>query len=73
MLPPMGRRCCQNCEHLRIDNFCLVKGKYILSRNISKDRDCNYFSSLHLEDIHLYQKNERQEIIKKILDINKER
>ena len=39
------RNCCQNCEHLRIDNFCLAKGKYILSKNTSKTRDCSLFSN----------------------------
>ena len=68
MLPPTGRKCCQNCEHLRIDNFCLIKGKYILSKNTSKNRECSYFSSLHLEDIQPYQKTERREIIKKFIE-----
>lgn len=43
-----SRNCCQNCEYLRIDNFCLSKGKYILSKNTSKTRDCPLFSCKNL-------------------------
>ncbi len=48
MLPTDNCKCCQNCEHLRIDNFCLVKGKYILSKNIIKRRECENFTSKFL-------------------------
>jgi hypothetical protein len=44
-----SRNCCQNCEYLRIDNFCLSKGKYILSKNTSKTRDCPLFSCKNLQ------------------------
>ncbi len=47
-----SRNCCRNCEHLRIDNFCLAKGKYILSKNTGKTRDCPLFINkiLHSDD-----------------------
>lgn len=41
------RKCCHNCENLRVDNFCLVKGKYILSKNIEKRRECRFFELKH--------------------------
>ncbi len=44
-----SRNCCRNCEYLRIDNFCLVKGKYILSKNANKTRDCSLFSCKNLQ------------------------
>ncbi len=44
-----SRNCCWNCEYLRIDNFCLAKGKYILSKNTSKTRDCSLFSCKNLQ------------------------
>ncbi len=43
------RNCCRNCEYLRIDNFCLAKGKYILSKNTNKTRDCSLFSCKNLQ------------------------
>jgi len=49
MLSTELRNNCQNCEFLRIDNFCLVKGKYILSKNIHKDRNCQHFSCKNFE------------------------
>ena len=64
-----SRSCCQNCEHLRIDNFCLAKGKYILSKNTSKTRDCSLFSCKNLlltEDIR-EKKSAGVKAIKKIL------
>jgi len=67
MLPPLNRQCCQNCEHLRIDNFCLIKGKYILSKNAAKYRDCAFFSSTFYEENVLTQRRaEQEEIAKKI-------
>lgn len=44
MLPFDETECCTNCEHLRIDNFCLVKGKYVLTKNINKRRECQHFN-----------------------------
>ena len=44
-----SRNCCWNCEYLRIDNFCLAKGKYILSKNTNKTRDCSLFSCKNLK------------------------
>jgi len=44
-----SRNCCRNCECLRIDNFCLAKGKYILSKNTNKTRDCSLFSCKNLQ------------------------
>lgn len=44
-----SRNCCWNCEYLRIDNFCLAKGKYILSKNTSKTRDCSLFCCKNLQ------------------------
>ena len=44
-----SRNCCRNCEYLRIDNFCLAKGKYILSKNTNKTRDCSLFSCKNLQ------------------------
>lgn len=49
MLSTELRNNCQNCEFLRIDNFCLVRGKYILTKNIHKDRDCPQFSCKNFE------------------------
>jgi len=44
---PFKRICCDNCEHLRVDNYCLVKGKYILTKHTSKTRDCIHFTCKH--------------------------
>ena len=44
-----SRNCCRNCEYLRIDNFCLAKGKFILSKNTNKTRDCSLFSCKNLQ------------------------
>jgi len=44
-----SRNCCWNCEYLRVDNFCLAKGKYILSKNTNKTRDCSLFSCKNLQ------------------------
>jgi len=44
-----SRNCCWNCEYLRIDNFCLAKGKYTLSKNTNKTRDCSLFSCKNLQ------------------------
>ena len=44
-----SRNYCRNCEYLRIDNFCLAKGKYILSKNTNKTRDCSLFSCKNLQ------------------------
>jgi len=43
MSSPFQRNCCENCEHLRVDNYCLVKEKYILTKNVNKKRDCEFF------------------------------
>jgi len=43
MSSPLQRNCCENCEHLRVDNYCLVKEKYILTKNVNKKRDCEFF------------------------------
>jgi hypothetical protein len=66
-----SRNCCQNCEHLRIDNFCLSKGKYILSKNTSKTRDCPLFSCkvLHDEDIKEVKTSGVREINKILLQV----
>ncbi len=64
MLSTELRNNCQNCEFLRIDNFCLVKGKFILTKNIRKERECSHFSCKNFElEIHpLY--NGKKEIQK---------
>ena len=45
------RICCENCENLRIDNFCLIKEKYILTKNITRRRECISFSCKKIENL----------------------
>lgn len=61
------RPCCQNCEHLRIDNFCLIKGKYILSKNVYKNRDCGNFSLILLNNTIPETRQQSKEIVTKLL------
>ncbi len=68
MFPNKERPCCQNCDHLRIDNFCLVKGKYILSKNIYKNRDCVDFSLILFNNIIPETKQQSKEIIAKLMN-----
>ena len=58
---------CRNCENLRIDNFCLVRGKYILSRNIDKTRECVSFALK--EDEQLYSGKLRSEMKKEMIEL----
>jgi hypothetical protein len=58
---------CRNCENLRIDNFCLAKGKYILSRNIDKTRECVSFTLK--EDELLYSGKFRSEMKKEMMEL----
>ena len=62
------RSCCHNCEHLRIDNFCMVKGKYILSRNIYKNRDCEKFSLIIIDQPNPTARCESQELVAKLIE-----
>jgi len=62
------RPCCQNCEHLRIDNFCLVKGKYILTKNDYKIRECEDFSLILLNTVIPETRQQSKEIIAKLLN-----
>ena len=67
-----SRSCCWNCEYLRIDNFCLAKGKYILSKNTSKTRDCSLFSCKNLqpsEDIKKTKTASGREIKEILLEV----
>ncbi|MEA2070519.1 MAG: hypothetical protein U9O98_04435 [Asgard group archaeon] len=43
--------CCYYCEHLRVDNFCLVKNSYIRSEDVWKTHDCKHFSKRKREII----------------------
>lgn len=69
MLYSKKYQCCQNCEYLRIDNFCLIKGDYILSKVIWKINKCrnfvNKYSDLH--DQIIPEKNYRIEQMKALL------
>ncbi|MBD3189726.1 MAG: hypothetical protein GF308_03740 [Candidatus Heimdallarchaeota archaeon] len=38
------------CEHLRVDNFCLVKNKYIKTSETIKKRDCKGFVRKEFEE-----------------------
>ncbi len=62
------RPCCQNCEHLRVDNFCLVKGKYILSKNTNKNRECDNFSLILLNNSQPETRQQSKEIVAKLLN-----
>ena len=75
MLPSEIRNCCHNCEYLRVDNFCLVKGKYVLSRNTSKIRSCQNFSSKNiLSENELFEKKNHSKQLKKIMiEINSDK
>ena len=67
MLHINKRTNCRNCENLRIDNFCLVRGKYILTRNIDKTRECVSFALK--EDEQLFSAKYRSEMKKEILEL----
>jgi len=58
---------CRNCENLRIDNFCLNKDKYILSRNIDKTRECVSFTLK--ENEQLFSGKFRSEMKKEIIEL----
>ena len=71
-----SRNCCRNCEYLRIDNFCLKKGKYILSKNINKTRDCPLFSCKNLqinEDIRETKTTGAKKIKEILLEVQNKR
>lgn len=57
---------CRNCENLRIDNFCLVRGKYILSKHIDKTRECVSFALK--EDEQLFSGKFRSEMKKELIE-----
>lgn len=61
--------CCQNCEHLRIDNFCLIKGDYVLSKAIWKINKCRSYATKYTElsDQIISEKNTRIEQMKALL------
>jgi len=70
-----SRNCCWNCEYLRIDNFCLAKGKYILSKNTNKTRDCSLFSCKNLkssEDTKKIKTTSGREIKEILLEVQNE-
>ncbi len=70
-----SRNCCWNCEYLRIDNFCLAKGKYILSKNTNKTRDCSLFSCKNLkssEDTKEIKTTSVREIKEILLEVQSE-
>lgn len=70
-----SRNCCWNCEYLRVDNFCLAKGKYILSKNTSKTRDCSLFSCKNLQlsnDIKEIKTASGREIKEILLEVQNE-
>jgi hypothetical protein len=54
-------QCCHNCEYLRIDNYCLIKDKFILSKNVYKIHDCPNFSKKFVREI-LYTREHRKKI-----------
>ena len=62
------RSCCYNCEHLRIDNFCMIRGKYILSKNIYKYRECKNFTLIVDELPTPTNKCSSTELVLKILE-----
>jgi hypothetical protein len=69
MLHTESDKCCQNCEFLRIDNYCLVKDKYILTKEIWKKVNCNNFATKDVcfsENI-IAEKKSRLEQIKTLL------
>ncbi len=70
-----SRNCCWNCEYLRVDNFCLAKGKYILSKNTNKTRDCSLFSCKNLQlsnDIKEIKTASGREIKEILLEVQNE-
>ncbi len=75
MQPSNVRNCCYNCEYLRVDNFCLVKGKYVLSRNTTKLRGCQNFSSKNIshENELLEKRNHSKQLNKIMIEINSEK
>ena len=62
--------CCHNCEHLRIDNYCLIKGDYILSKVIWKINNCRNFTNKYTElvDQIISEKKSRLEQMKTLLN-----
>ena len=69
MLYPEEQPTCQNCENLRVDNFCLTKMKYILSKNVNKKRECSKFTlKQSMINNRMIRKEERKRIISNILN-----
>ena len=68
MFPFKERTCCQNCDHLRIDNYCLVKGKYILSKNAHKIRECENFSLILVNNPISETRQQSKEIVAKFMN-----
>ena len=67
MLHINTRTNCRNCENLRIDNFCLVRGKYILTKNVDMTRECISFTLK--EDEQLFSAKFRSEMKKELIEL----
>jgi hypothetical protein len=69
MLHRETNRCCQNCENLRIDNYCLLRNGYILSKEILNKTSCSGFiqKDLSFSKEMITEKKTRLEQIKALL------